>query len=279
MPFSVIEGTFHVVGYSPDGDSVRFRARDEADWRKLSGPPVVLNAREHAQLRFEAIDTLETHYLNSHQPLALATAALEFLLADLGITDVEWNEARTEVTSATDGTGGYILSRATEGNRRPVAFVYAGEPPQGEEGSDVFLDVEKLRESVNYRSLERGLAYPTYYKGLFPDLREAMSAAVVRAREEGLGVWAEDRTNAGFAVEGPGSLSEEHVILPKLFRRLAEYLQAGGPVAGFDAFLEARAEEIIVIPNVHATHLDTVVEVEGETVRMTERPEDLIFEG
>ena len=75
------------------------------------------------------------------------------------------------------------------------------------------------------------------------------------------------------------SLTEEHVILPKLFRRLAEYLQAGGSVAGFDEFLEGRAEEIIVIPSVHATHFDTVVEVEGETVRMTERPEDLIFEG
>ena len=276
MPFSVIEGTFHVTGYSPDGDSVRFQARDEADWRRLSGPPVSLNARRHAQVRFEAIDTLETHYLGSHQPLSLATEALEFLLADLGITGVEWNEARTEVTAAADGTPGYIVSRATEQNRRPVAFVYAGEPP-GED--ELFLDADGLRGSVNYRSLERGFAYPTYYKGLFPDLREAMTAAVVRARDEGLGVWAVDRTTAGFAVEGLESVAEEHVVLPKLFRRLAEYLQGGGSVTGFDEFLEARAEEIIVIPGVHATHFDTVVEVEGETVRMTERPENLIFEG
>ena len=278
MPFSVIEGTFHVSGYSPDGDSVRFQARDRADWSKLSGPPVALNARGHAQLRFEAIDTLETHYLRFHQPLGLATEALEFLLADLGITEVEWNDARTEVTSAADGTNGYILSRATEQNRRPVAFVFAGEPPE-EDSEEVFLDADTLRGSLNYRSLERGFAYPTYYKGLFPDLREAMTGAVARAREEGLGVWAEDRTTAGFDVEGLESLTEEHVILPKLFRRLAEYLQAGGSVSGFDEFLEARAEGVIVIPDVHATHFDTVVEVEGETVRMTERPEDLIFEG
>lgn len=278
MPFSIIEGNFHVVGYSPDGDSVRFEARDSEDWRRLSGPPAALNARGHAQLRFEAIDTLETHYLGSHQPLGLATEALEFLLADLGITGVEWNEGRTEVKAASDGTPGYILSRATEQNRRPVAFVYAGESP-GEDGDEVFLSVEMLRGSVNYRSLERGLAYPTYYKGLFPDLREEMTAAVARAREEGLGVWAEDRTTAGFDVTGLESLEEEHVILPKLFRRLVEYLQGGGQVAGFDEFLEGRAEEIIIIPGVHATHFDTVVEVEGETVRMTERPEDLIFEG
>jgi hypothetical protein len=29
---------------------------------------------------------------------------------------------------------------------------------------------------------------------------------------------------------------------------------------------------------VHPTHFDTVVEVEGKTVRMTEPPENLIFE-
>ena len=181
------------------------------------------------------------------------------------------------MTSATDGTRG-ILSRAAEQNRRPVAFVYAAEPPE-EDGAEIFLDGDLLRESLNYRSLERGFAYPTYYKGLFPNLRETMTGAVARTREEGLGVWAEDRTNSGFRVEGLKSLSEDHVILPKLFHRLAEYLQAGGSVAGFDEFLEGRAEEIVVIPSVHATHFDTVVEVEGETVRMTERPEDLIFEG
>lgn len=278
MPFSLIEGTFHVVGYAPDGDSVRFRARDESNWRRLSGPPVELNARGHAQLRFEAIDTLETHYLNSHQPLPLATAALEFLLAELGITEVEWNEERTQVTSANDGTPGYVLGRAVEENRRPVSFIFSGEPPEGD-GAQVFLDAERLRVSINHRSLERGFAYPTYYKGLFPDLREEMTAAVIRAREAGVGVWAEDRTTAGFDVEGPRSIAEEHVILPKLFRRLAEYLQGGGTVDGFDEFLERRAERIIVIPTVHATHFDTVVEVEGKTVRMTERPEDLIFEG
>jgi hypothetical protein len=75
------------------------------------------------------------------------------------------------------------------------------------------------------------------------------------------------------------SITDEHVILSKLFRRLAEYLQAGGSVAGFKEFLEAKEEEIIVISTVHPTHFDTVVEVEGNTVRLTETPENLIFEG
>jgi endonuclease YncB( thermonuclease family) len=278
MPFIVIKGTFHVEGYSPDGDSVRFMADNREHWAKLSGRTAELNAKDHAQLRLEAIDTLETHYLNMHQPLELATGALERLLEGMNITDVEWNEARTMVTAANDGTQGYILSREVEKNGRPVAFVYAGTLPE-EDGSEIFLDADRMSESLNQRALEEGLAYPTYYKGLIHDLREALTETVGGAREAQLGVWAEDRTNAGFEVEGLHSITDEHVILPKLFRRLAEYLQAGGSVAGFIEFLEAKAEDIIVISTVHPTHFDTVVELEGNTVRLTEPPENLIFEG
>jgi endonuclease YncB( thermonuclease family) len=278
MPFLIIKGTFHIVGYSPDGDSVRFRADNKEHWAKLSGPSAQLNAKDHAQLRFEAIDTLETHYQNTHQPLELAIGALEHLLEGLGITDVEWNETRTTVTAANDGTEGYILSRAVEKYGRPVAFVYTGMSPE-EDGSEIFLDADRVRESLNHRALEDGIAYPTYYKGLFHDLREALTKAVSHAREAKRGVWAEDRTNAGFEVEGLRSITDEHVVLPKLFRRLAEYLEVGGSVAGFEEFLEARDEEVIVISTVHPTHFDTVVEVEGNTVRMTEPPENLLFEG
>jgi hypothetical protein len=159
-----------------------------------------------------------------------------------------------------------------------VAFVYTGTSPE-EDGSEIFLDVDRMRQSLNHRALENGVAYPTYYDGLFHDLREALTETVGRAREAERGVWAEDRTNVGFEVDGLGSITNEHVILPKLFRRLVEYLEGGGSVAGFEEFLEAKDEEIIVISTVHPTHFDTVVEVEGNTVRMTEPPENLIFEG
>ena len=278
MPFFVIKGTFHIEGYSPDGDSVRFRADNKEHWAKLSGPSTELNAKDHAQLRFEAIDTLETHYQDTHQPLELAIGALEHLLEGLGITDVEWNETGKRVTAANDGREGHILSRAAEENGRPVAFVYAGTSP-AEDGSEIFLDVARMRQSLNHRALEDGVAYPTYYEGLFHDLREGLTEAVGRARQAKRGVWAEDRTNAGFEVDGLRSITDEHVILPKLFRRLVEYLEGGGSVAGFEEFLEAKDEEIIVISSVHPTHFDTVVEVEGNAVRMTEPPENLIFEG
>jgi hypothetical protein len=48
---------------------------------------------------------------------------------------------------------------------------------------------------------------------------------VSHARKAKRGVWAKDRTNAGFEMVGLGSITDEHGILPKLFRRLAEYLE------------------------------------------------------
>ena len=62
MPFTLIKGTFHAKGYQPDGDSLRFKAASAANWAKLGGPKVRRNAKGHAQLRFEAVDALETHY-------------------------------------------------------------------------------------------------------------------------------------------------------------------------------------------------------------------------
>ena len=232
MPFFLIRGTYHIKGYSPDGDSIRFQARNKANWAKLGGQPVALNARGHAQLRLEAIDTLETHYKNQHQPMDLAVKALEFLLKSLGIIGMETDALWTMVTAVQDGTEGYILTRTTDKYQRPIAFVYAGVPPE-KDGASVFLSSERLRQSVNYESLQAGMAYPTYYQGLFPDLRQACTGAAREARQADRGVWPVDRTNAGFIVKGLKSITEQYVILPKLFRRLVDYLEAGGSVGGF----------------------------------------------
>jgi hypothetical protein len=277
MPFVVIKGTYHVRGYAPDGDSIRFHADNELHWARLSGPPVRLNGRRHAQLRFEAIDTLETHFLNTHQPRVLAVKALDFLLHELMITGVQWDVLFTRVTAANDGVEGYVLARAVEKHGRPVVFAYAGAAPEPD-GASLFLDAARLRASINYRSLEFGLAYPTYYRGLFYDLRAAATEAVRTARAARMEIWADDRTTSGFVVDGLEAIQERHVILPKLFRRLAEYLDGGGVVAGFKQYLEARGDLVTILPTAHFTHFDTVVEVSGETVRLTVPPEDLIFE-
>lgn len=276
MAFTLIKGTFHVTGYSPDGDSVRFRARNSDNWKKLSGPAVDLNARGHAQLRIEAVDALETHYQGYHQPLKLAQAACRYLLSYLGIDEVVWNESQCRVIKAQDGTDGFILARSTEANRRPVAFVFRGGIEQ-RDGTQIVLDESVLKQSLNYGLIARGMAYPTYYNGLFSDLRLPMTRAMARARSEGRGIWPYDMTTKGFCVPSLEPLVEDVVILPKLFRRLVDYMGHGGLMNGFRDHLQARCEPLVRVSQVHFTRLDAVVDVMGDKVRMTEAPENLIF--
>ena len=161
MPFHAIKGTFHVVGYSPDGDSIRFKADNPDNWDQLRGN-VDLNQRGHAQLRIEAIDTLETHYKGQHQPRRFADLATNELFSLLGIENVIWNGSR--VSSADDGVEGFILSRAAERNGRPVAFVF-NQAAGFTDGEEVYLDVNTAEQSVNYKMLDAALlqdieAYP-----------------------------------------------------------------------------------------------------------------------
>ncbi len=276
MAFFLIKGTFHVKGYSPDGDSIRFRARNPDNWKKLSGPAAELNARGHAQLRVEGVDALETHYQGYHQPMKLARAACRYLLSYLGIDEVVWDESQSRVIKAQDETEGYILARSTEANRRPVAFVFAG-GIEHRDGSEVILDESILKRSLNYGLIARGLAYPTYYNGLFSDLRLPLTRAMAHSRSEGRVIWPCDRTTKGFFVPSLEPLTENVEILPKLFRRLVDYMGDGGMMDGFRAHLQARCEPLVRVSQVHFTRLDAVVDVKGDRVRLTESPENLIF--
>jgi len=276
MSFTLIKGTFHVTGYSPDGDSIRFKATDSKLWKRLSGPAVQANARGHAQLRIEAIDALETHYMGFSQPLGAARTAGRHLLSFLGIDDVQWDESQSIVVKAKDGSEGYILARSTESNRRPVAFVFAGRSDE-KDGEQINLDRSILKNSLNYRLLARGLAYPMYYNGLFSDLRSPLSRAVANARAGGLGLWPIDKTNKGFSVSSLKAITEDVAIMPKLFRRIISYMGEGGKIEGFKEQLQKGCEPLVRISEVHFTRFDAIVEMKGEKVRLSEPPENLIF--
>jgi len=187
MPFRVVVGSFHVVGYSPDGDSIRFQPDDMGHILSLRGGRPRPNARGHVQLRIEAIDALETHYSlqggggSVQQPRGHANGATDRLLDFVGIKNVVWNAARTTIASAEDGTRGYVLTRAADKFGRPIAFIYPGEPP-APDGSMYHLEPDALRGSFNLHALSQGLAYATYYWGLFHDLRDELTTAVVAAR-------------------------------------------------------------------------------------------------
>ncbi len=276
MPFILIKGTFHVVGFSPDGDSIRFKAKLASHWNLL--PRAVDRSGMKAQLRLEGIDALETHYRSEdlHQPKAFAEEARDELLSRLGITNVVWGEKK--VTSADDETDGYILTRDTDGKGRPVCFVFAGDTPKPDGKTDAHLTPKWLKDSVNYKLAAAGLVYPMYYETLYYDLRNTLTAAVASARATPNTVWAVDKSPA-VKVTSLGVLQTKHPVFPKLFRRLAEYLSdVNTTVSGFKAWLAQKNEKVFVLSRGQPTHFDTVVEQTGKTVKLTVLPEDLVFE-
>jgi endonuclease YncB( thermonuclease family) len=279
MPFTLIKGSFRVVGASPDGDSIRFFPDNPALLHALPGGPPTPNPRPFAQLRLEGIDALETHYAGRHQPVRWARAARDRLLDFVGVEDVQWDANQSTIVAATDGTRGWILSRGKEKFGRPVAFLYAGDANETD-GAQIFLKPDLLKSSFNFAALDEGLAYPTYYQELFSDLRNELTAAVKAARSGGRGLWPEDRTGAGFDAKSLAVIIDQVPILPKLFRRLSDYMAAEGTAVGFREALALGDDAVWDLRNQNLTHLDSFIEqAEGETViRMTRDPEELVFD-
>ena len=76
MAMFLIAGRFRITGAQPDGDSIRFAPNDPAQWDLITGPnKVKRNASGAAQLRMDAIDTLETHYGESADASAAGVGA------------------------------------------------------------------------------------------------------------------------------------------------------------------------------------------------------------
>jgi endonuclease YncB( thermonuclease family) len=284
MPLDLIRGTYRIKGASPDGDSVRFypdKPRAFAD----AGIRVKANRAGGVQLRLDAIDALETHYTpphaaqSWHQQVKFGGGAADRLLEILGFREVDRNRAGTVTSADPPDTHGYILTRFADTYGRAVALAYAGEPD--ERDGPIQVTVDRLRGSANYQLLAEGWVYPTFYSKLFFDLRAALAEAAKKARRDNKGVWDKDVTLSGFEVGSRADLTDRLVILPKLFRRLAEYLtldETGGTdLSGFSAFLAAHNDRLFTVPEGHATSLDTLVRLDGQKVTLTKPPEEIVF--
>ncbi|MGI5423160.1 thermonuclease family protein [Streptomyces sp. CA-179760] len=287
MPMLLIKGSYHILNGRSDGDTIHFKPDKKEEWDLVPGPhKVEHNTSGKAKLRLDAIDTLETHYTRNgnpevHQPWLHGRAARDELTNWLGFTTVDRAPDET-VTAATPTTRpGWILTRGAGRDKRCLALTGKGTPP-GTSGTQINVDEALLRTTFNHHVLREGLAYPTYYTNLFPDLRDELTAAVRQAQAANKGLWQDDDTLGGATVTGIGSLQDDVVILPKLFRRLADYLYLGDPdnadLTGFPAFLDQAADEFWIISTGHSTTgLDTIVEIIDSKVRMTHPPEDLVF--
>lgn len=285
MPMLLVKGFYDVKGSQPDGDTVHFTADDPAEWDLVGsggGRAVDHNVAGRATLRLDAVDALETHYGPSrvHQPLQFAHAARDELLTWLGFTDVQRDSSESVIATTPDAVPGYVLSRGADVHGRCVALAGRGTPP-GTSGLEIDVDVPLLRTTANHRLLAAGLVFPTFYRGLPTSLRTELTAAAQEAREAGRGLWPSDATATGAKITGLASLTDDVVILPKLFRRLVDYLGLETmPLACFSAYLAGVRDHYSVLSTgERQVGLNRVVEVRTDhTVRMTHPPEDLLFD-
>lgn len=231
-------------------------------------------------MRFEGIDALELHYAGSHQPRPLADEGRDALTGALDLNPVPYRPPdgiRVQPPCERDKTPGFILSRALEAHGRPVAFAFKGDPPKPD-GSEVFLKAGLLRKSLNCKALAGGHAYPLYYDTLFADLRVALTAAAVSARDADKGIWARDASTKGLKIGTQADLERDGVVFPKLFRRLTEYLKDHpDDPSGFPAWLDDKREQVLDTTTDNFTHLDDVIETKRGKVQMLRRPEELVF--
>src|SRR3954449_2936388 len=287
MPMTLVKGDYRIVGASPDGDSVRFYPQDPGVWA-AAGIVVRTNSTGGVQLRLDAIDALETHYTPPHatspwrQPADLGDGAASALLDLLGFRNVVRDDRGYVIAATPEQTPGYILTRFADKYGRAVATAFpGGRRGRALDGSSIHLDVDELHRSVNYQLLATGWVYPTFYSKLYVDLREDLAAAAVAARTASNGVWDQDTTLPGFRLQSRTQLSDNLVILPKLFRRLAEYLSLDetGKVslAGFPAFLAAHDDRLFTVPAGQATTLDTLITRRGQILTLTVPPEQIVF--
>ncbi len=285
MPMTLIQGYFDVIQASPDGDSIRFYPNNPDLWQKLPRR-VRINNLGGGQLRIDSIDSLEMHYCpqgsrfsQQHQPLELANAAADELLKFLGFEKVTRNLDGVVTETEPKKVAGFILTQSTDNYGRSISFVFKGES-DGIDGSDAFLNTTLIKQTVNYHLLAEGLAYPTFYRKLFPSLRKELFAAVQQARSENKGIWKLDKTNEGFCLDNLETLTHQVVILPKLFRRISNYLAINNGqsnLKGFLDFVKSQNEKAIVLPENKVMGLDTMIEVDGQNIKLTKAPEYLLF--
>ena len=298
MSFILIKGTFHIVGKEPDGDSVRFKAKNRNLWKKLtteSGKPANIkmsNVDSTVQLRIESIDALETHFpsVKHNQPMVLAKAATAQILNLLGFKNPVFGPSNKKITAVdNDGVEGYILTRFIDNPKygRPVSFAFAGKTTLADGKNNVFLNAALLKKSINYKMIQSGLVYPAYYDTLFFDLRNEFTKALKQARNKKKNLWnpkSGDNSQKGF-VWKLVDLENKEVVFPKLFRRLISFhldtkITYAKTTKNFrEKYLPPLGDKVEIMSINHTTSaLDFIIRVVSvNKLQLLYAPEDLKF--
>ena len=273
--YKVVAGTFHVKGFQPDGDSIRFQANDPANWDFFEWETEKDKKEKRKQLRVESIDALETHYEGYHQPRPFALAALESLLEMLGIKDVIYSLSLTQIVSADDGKAGFIASASTDRFGRPVSYVF---PKSAKLTDGAVMDSATLpiEDSLNFQLAREGLIYPTFYNTTDRAFAEKIRAVVARARKTKRGIWSIDKT-ADFTLYDIRTLQEDILVLPKLFRRLVGFFEGYSEFSQLGDYLAKQKDSLELWDGTKKKSLAELMKISGRRIQLKTPVEDILF--
>jgi len=273
--YKVIAGTFHIKGFQPDGDSIRFQATNQANWDFFTWAGEADKLAKKKQLRVEAIDALETHYEGYHQPRAFALAALESLLEMLQIHTVTYSLSLTQVVDASDGKPGFIASSTVDPFGRPVSYVFPKEA-RLTDGAIVESSALPVEDSINFQLAREGLVYPTFYTTTDRVFAEKIRAVVARARATKRGIWSIDRT-ADFTLWDIRTLQEDILIMPKLFRRLVAFFDRYSDFGKLTDYMKKQRDNLTLWDGTKKKSLADLMIFDGRRIQMKTPLEDILF--
>lgn len=289
--YTLIKGTFHIhypenprSGPQPDGDTIKFQphTRSLVEAIPRNGRPAKFTQTGITTIRFEGIDTLETHFQGTHQHEALALEARDTLLEKMGFGAVTFHEGRFTVESVKNHPiPGYILTNGLDVHGRVIAFVFTGDH-DAVDGSRIAVEPTKLDTSLNVTLLKEGQAYAAFYVTLPVPLREHLKTIAQAARSSGGGLWAEARATTIHPATITGADQLQTLVMwPKLFRRLASFYADGETdLTRLDAWLQEDLrdrDDRLLLPEMQLGHMHDLIEVQGNQLQLVHRPEDIVI--
>jgi hypothetical protein len=301
MAPNVINGHVRVIGCAPDGDTVRFLPDDPADLPRS----VHLHADGSVTVRLDGAEALESWYTPMgsrtrwHQPLMLAEAAAASVLEALSFTDIRRDDVGRVLASRPELVPAHLAVRSVDPKGRLIALLVAGRlrgprrpgtALRDDRGADLQpYTPTQVRGSVNWMLLRQGLAYPWLSVHHLPEVRAEFVAAARHAQEQHRGIWPHDVSLSGFSVRNASALCEDLVMLPRLFRRIADHCDGSGvfpdgPARPGTINLTAvrrqvglRTADVIELPGGAVRSFDTLVEAQRQRIRMLAPAEALIM--
>lgn len=273
--YKIIAGTFHVKGFQPDGDSIRFQANKPENWDFFEWESAVDKASKKKQLRVESIDALETHYEGYHQSRAFAIAALESLLDMLNIKSVTYSLSMTQIVDADDGKPGFIASASTDRFGRPVSYVF---PKSANLTDGAIMDSASMpiEDSLNFQLAREGLVYPTFYTTTDRIFAEKIRAVVTRARKTKRGIWSIDRT-PDFTLLDMRTLQEDVLVMPKLFRRLVSFFDNYSDFGKLEEYMKKQRDNLVLWDGTKKKSMADLMKITGRRLQMKTPVEDILF--